>query len=270
MRNTIIVFALVSSLSAEANTTFTTKQEPFLITNTVAGPDKTDDAEAKERIYEFYRRYIATFMDSDESPEEIKKEYLTPECIKQIDNVSKQSMADEIIRAQDSGEDALKSLEVKHMGDNRYIVTYTFNPGLEYETTTSIPLETTTVDGKTYISYIKPTYDYSVKEEDVVMHADVLPEFPGGITALMDFIRQNTRYPKYAWKNNIEGRVLVSFVVKKDGTVCNSRVTKSVNQCLDHEAERVIDILPKFTPATKDGKPVNMKYNLPITFKKKK
>ena len=82
MRNTIIVFALVSSLSAEANTTFTTKQEPFLITNTVAGPDKTDDAEAKERIYEFYRRYIATFMDSDESPEEIKKEYLTPECIK--------------------------------------------------------------------------------------------------------------------------------------------------------------------------------------------
>lgn len=73
MRNTIIVFALVSSLSAEANTTFTTKQESFLITNTVAGPDKTDDAEAKERIYEFYRRYIATFMDSDESPEEIKK-----------------------------------------------------------------------------------------------------------------------------------------------------------------------------------------------------
>lgn len=270
MRNTIIVFALVSSLSAEANTTFTTKQEPFLITNTVAGPNKTDDAEAKERIYEFYRRYIATFMDSGESPEEIKKEYLTPECIKQIDNVSKQSMADEIIRAQDSSEDALKSLEVKHMGDNRYIVTYTFNPGMEYETTTSIPLETTTVDGKTYISYIKPTYDYSVKEQDVVMHADVLPEFPGGITTLMDFIRQNTRYPKYAWKNNIEGRVLVSFVVKKDGTVCNSSVTKSVNQCLDHEAERVIDILPKFTPATKDGKPVNMKYNLPITFKKKK
>lgn len=270
MRSTIIVFALVSSLSTEANTTFTIKQEPFLVTNAVAGPDDTHVAEAKERIYEFYRRYIATFTDSDESPEKIKEEYLTPECIKQIDNVSRQSMADGIIRAQDSGEDALKSLEVKHMGDNRYIVTYTFNPGMESETTTSIPLETTTVDGKTYISYIKPEYDYSVKEKDVVMNADVLPEFPGGINALMDFIRQNTRYPRYAWENNIEGRVLVSFVIKKDGSVCNSSVTKSADKCLNHEAERVIDILPKFTPATNDGKPVNMKYSIPITFQKRK
>ena len=69
MRSTIIVFALVSSLSTEANTTFTIKQEPFLVTNAVAGPDDTHVAEAKERIYEFYRRYIATFTDSDESPE---------------------------------------------------------------------------------------------------------------------------------------------------------------------------------------------------------
>lgn len=270
MRSTIIAFALVSSLSAEAHTTFTMKQELFLVTNTVAGPDNTNDAEAKERIYEFYRRYIATFTDSDESTEEIKKEYLTPECIKHIDNFSKQSMADGIIRTQDSGEDALKSLEVKHMGDNRYIVTYTFNPGMESETTTSIPLETTTVDGKTYISYIKLEYDYSVKEKDVIMNADVLPEFPGGINALMNFIRQNTKYPKYAWENNIEGRVLVSFVIKKDGNVCNSSVTKSADKCLDHEAERVIDILPKFTPATNDGKPVNMKYSIPITFQKRK
>ena len=74
MRSTIIVFALVSSLSTEANTTFTIKQEPFLITNAVAGPDDTHVAEAKERIYEFYRRYIATFTDSDESPEKIKEE----------------------------------------------------------------------------------------------------------------------------------------------------------------------------------------------------
>lgn len=267
MRNTIIALVIMAGWSVTARPAGTPTKENTTSGYSAATSEDPDVTEAKARIYEFYERYIATFIDSDEKPEDIRKEFMTRKCIKQTAKATRLSMTDEIIRAQDSGEDALKSLEVKHVGGNRYIVYYTFNPGLEYESSTSIPLETTTVDGTTYISYIKPSWDHSIKEKDVLMNADVLPEYPGGFDALNEFITQNLRYPLYALRHNIEGRVIVSFVVKSDGSVCNPLVVEPAHECLNSEAERIIDILPDFTPATNKGKPVNIKLSIPINFR---
>ncbi len=94
-----------------------------------------------------------------------------------------------------------------------------------------------------------------------------LPEFPGGIEALIDFLSSNVHYPENAAKNNIEGRVLVQFIVDKTGQVSDVKIARSVDEELDAEALRVAKMLPRFEPGRQDGKPVAVWYTLPIVFK---
>lgn len=97
-----------------------------------------------------------------------------------------------------------------------------------------------------------------------------MPEFPGGDKALMDFLRSHIKYPMHAAKFGVEGRVVVTFVVQRDGSVTDFKVAKSVDKELDEEALRVCRLLPKFKPATQDGEPVPVWYTLPVTFKLQK
>lgn len=96
---------------------------------------------------------------------------------------------------------------------------------------------------------------------------EVPPEFPGGITALVQFLSKNLKYPTVCKEQKIQGKVLVKFTVKSDGSISNIRVTKSVDPYLDKEAVRVVKSMPRWIPGTQDGKPVNVEYTLPITFK---
>ena len=96
---------------------------------------------------------------------------------------------------------------------------------------------------------------------------EVAPEFPGGINALVKFISDNLKYPTVCKEQKIQGKVLVKFTVKSDGSISNIRVTKSVDPYLDKEAVRVVKSMPRWIPGTQDGKPVNVEYTLPITFK---
>lgn len=109
-----------------------------------------------------------------------------------------------------------------------------------------------------------------------------LPEFPNGIDALISFLSTNLHYPKAAEKLGIEAKVIVGFVVDKDGSISNIKVeksklkngllnnlTKKAKACtplFEEEAMRVVSIMPKWTPATKDGKPVSVLFHLPISF----
>ena len=101
--------------------------------------------------------------------------------------------------------------------------------------------------------------------EPVFEMAEKMPEFPGGMAALMQFLADNLRYPKGA--EDVSGRVVVQFVVDKDGSVRDPKITKSVDPLLDAEALRVVSMLPKFTPGEIDSKPVAVEYALPISFK---
>lgn len=95
---------------------------------------------------------------------------------------------------------------------------------------------------------------------------DVMPEFPGGMDELIDFLINNLRYPGECAKAKIQGRVLVKFMVLKDGSVDNIEVVKSVHPLLDAEAVRVVKSFPKWTPGTYQGKPIDVSMNLPVTF----
>jgi TonB family protein len=91
-----------------------------------------------------------------------------------------------------------------------------------------------------------------------------MPEFNGGAGALMQYLSHNIRYPE---EKDIQGRVIVSFVVDKDGSISNAQVVKSVHPSFDAEALRIINNMPKWIPGTQNGKPVNVKYVVPINFK---
>ena len=95
--------------------------------------------------------------------------------------------------------------------------------------------------------------------------AEKMPEYPGGMSALMQFLADNLRYPKGA--EDVSGRVVVQFVVDKDGSVRDPKIIRSVDPLLDAEALRVVSMLPKFTPGEIDNKPVAVEYALPISFK---
>jgi TonB family protein len=97
--------------------------------------------------------------------------------------------------------------------------------------------------------------------------ADQMPEFPGGIKALQNFISGEIKYPKKAIKNKLSGRVFVSFVVDKSGQVKNVCVNRGVSPELDKEAVRIISSLPQWTPGKQKGNFVNVAYTVPVLFK---
>ncbi len=94
-----------------------------------------------------------------------------------------------------------------------------------------------------------------------------MPEFPGGVEALMDFVAKNVVYPQEAMDKEISGRVYVSFVIEKDGSVNEVKVMKGIGGGCDDEAVRVIKAMPKWKPGKQDGKPVRVSYMMPIVFK---
>ena len=104
----------------------------------------------------------------------------------------------------------------------------------------------------------------SGKPFDVV---EQMPQFPGGPAALMEFLSKNVKYPQEAYKNGIQGRVIVTFVINKDGSISDAKVVKSVAPQLDEEALRVVHSMPNWIPGRQNGEPVNVKYTVPITFK---
>lgn len=98
---------------------------------------------------------------------------------------------------------------------------------------------------------------------------EVMPQFPGGQTAMLKYIMENIKYPKQIMEEGIQGRVTVSFIVEKDGRVSNVRLLRSVQPLLDKEAVRVVKSMPKWSPGKHNGKPVRVRFNLPVMFKLK-
>lgn len=105
------------------------------------------------------------------------------------------------------------------------------------------------------------------EEEEIFMVVEDAPEFPGGTQALLDYLRKNIKYPAICRENNIQGRVLVSFVVNKDGAIVDPEIVKGVNPSLDKEALRVISGMPNWKPGSQRGKPVRVKYTVPVNFR---
>lgn len=104
------------------------------------------------------------------------------------------------------------------------------------------------------------------ENEKVYNSVEKMPEFPGGEKALIQYITRSIIYPETAVEQKLQGKVYVSFVVRKDGSVADSKIERGVAQSLDREALRVVDALPQWKPGYQKGVPVNVKYTVPINF----
>ena len=105
-------------------------------------------------------------------------------------------------------------------------------------------------------------------ESDKVFEVvEKMPSFPGGPGAMYDFMVKNIKYPEVAVECGIQGSVIVTFIVKKDGSLSDVRVAKSVDPSLDKEAVRLVESMPKWNPGIEKGQYVNVKFRLPVTFR---
>ena len=141
--------------------------------------------------------------------------------------------------------------------------------------TDAIAGSVTNSEGTTNINNIKEhiseivVEDQPVKEKpaEVFISVEQMPQFPGGDEALIKYLSSHINYPPMAAENNIQGRVVVQFVVDKTGKVGDVNVVRSVDKDLDKEAVRVCKSLPKFVPGRQNGQPVSVWFTLPVTFK---
>ena len=131
-------------------------------------------------------------------------------------------------------------------------------------------IEINTEDDKEEVVIAAPVEAPEEEEEEEVIFVVVesMPEFPGGQQALFKYINENVKYPVIAQENGIQGRVICQFVVNKDGSIVDIEVVRSGGDpSLDKEAVRVVKSMPKWKPGKQRGKPVRVKFTVPINFK---
>ena len=125
---------------------------------------------------------------------------------------------------------------------------------------------------------VKVAFNQKYTTEDITLTADaenltvelkkiVMPKYPGGLAECMKFLSKNIRYPKTAWKNKVQGRVIVQFWVETDGSISDVKVVKGVSWDLNDEAIRVVKSMPNFKPGTVGGEPARIQFTLPIIFR---
>lgn len=116
--------------------------------------------------------------------------------------------------------------------------------------------------------YVAPEAEEVAPEENIiVVFAEVMPSFPGGQKEFNSFLARNLKYPPPLQEIGVEGRVIIQFVVDKDGSITNAEVVRGVHPLIDKEALRVINMMPKWSPGMQNHKPVRVKYTVPVAFK---
>ena len=119
------------------------------------------------------------------------------------------------------------------------------------------------------IKYVPVAVEEEEPEEQTIFEVvEQMPEFPnGGMAGLMQYLSKNIKYPTIAQENGTQGRVTVQFVVNRDGSIVDAKVVRSVDPYLDKEALRVINTMPKWKPGMQRGKPVRVKFTVPVMFR---
>ena len=191
----------------------------------------------------------------NERVEQPKPEVLPEEVLKSVKVTELQIVEDDKVKKEDEikTQDELKETETAFgQKDNE--------KGTEDRNVTRTLKEEVVVEKKEE----KPKEE---KKEEIFRSVEQMPQFPGGEAALMKYLQSHINYPPTAAENNVQGRVVVQFVVDKTGKVGEVKVVRSVDKDLDKEAVRVCKSLPKFTPGRQNGQAVSVWYTLPVTFK---
>ncbi len=127
-----------------------------------------------------------------------------------------------------------------------------------------VKIADTEADAKTEVQEF--TQEEEVVEEEVFTIVESMPEFPGGTTKMMEYLRDNVKYPPAAKANGITGKVFVNFTIGKNGEIRDIKIIRGVHDLLDNEAIRVVKDMPAWKAGKQRGKPVSVSFNLPINF----
>ena len=120
------------------------------------------------------------------------------------------------------------------------------------------------------VEYVAPEVeDEEIVEQEIFMVVEEMPEFPGGVAKLGDYLAKNIKYPQMARESGVQGRVFINFVIEPDGHVSNVKVMRGIGAGCDEEAVRVVKSMPKWKPGKQRGKAVRVSYNLPVNFQLK-
>jgi TonB family protein len=119
----------------------------------------------------------------------------------------------------------------------------------------------------TTVKHQKEIYNEQISQPDVFDKVDEAPQFPGGMAGMMQYLSSNIRYPEDAREAGTQGRVIVSFIVEKDGSISNAKVAKPTYSSLDEEALRVVSAMPNWMPGKQNGQAVRVKYSVPVSFR---
>ena len=118
----------------------------------------------------------------------------------------------------------------------------------------------------TVAKYTPPVAEEDVQEQQIFMVVEDMPQFPGGMGALMKYLATHIQYPDLAKESGIQGRVFINFVVEPDGSIDHVKVLRGIGGGCDQEAIRVVKSMPKWVPGKQRGKPVRVSFNLPVKF----
>ena len=169
-----------------------------------------------------------------------------------------------------------KQTKVVQVEDGNVVVVNTSESGKKCSTSVTVTRNGNENGKKVYVvksdgeATIATSLEADVKPELPVLSADSMPEFPGGMSAMMTYLMDNVKYPADAKKDKKEGRVACSFVITKEGKVTDAHVVKSSGtESLDNEALRVVNNMPDWKPGKENGEPVNVHYTIPVVFKLK-
>jgi len=106
----------------------------------------------------------------------------------------------------------------------------------------------------------------AVDSDKIFLSVDTAPEFPGGLKEFYKFLGSTIVYPKIARRNNTQGRVIVQFIIERDGSLTDIKVVRGVSKEIDEEAVRALNLCPKWSPGIQNGKAVRCSYTVPISF----
>lgn len=227
----VVGFMTVQQLIAERNIADAGEQEEVLI-----DMGEADEPEPEEQKVEI------------KQPEVLPEEVLNTVKVTELKIVEDEKVkSEDEIKTQDELKETTTAFGQK---DN--------DKGTEDRNVTRTLKEEVVVEKKEPVKEVK---------EEVFKSVEQMPTFPGGDAALMKYLSSHINYPTMAQENNIQGKVIVQFVVTKTGKVGEVKVVRSVDKDLDREAVRVCKSLPNFVPGRQNGQPVSVWYTLPVTFK---
>ena len=200
-----------------------------------------------------------TPADEEPVPEKTRLDQEKPEVLREeVLNTIKVTEAAIVEDDQVSKEDEIKSQE-EQMESDHSAGSVDFNKGTDKKDVMREWKDEIVVEEKTEAP--------KVVKEVIFRSVEQMPQFPGGDIALMKYLSSHIQYPAMAAENNVQGKVILQFVIEKDGRVGEVKLARSVDKDLDKEAIRVVKSLPKFSPGRQNGQPVRVWYTLPVSFR---